>query len=90
MNINPIRPGGGRGGGGGGTGSKSVRADFNLRELPCYLSNPCETLPLLLTFIGEQKPGKFFVKDVKCCHGNQIFDAIFSQILTFSYFFSFN
>ena len=39
--------------GGGGGGAESARADFNLRELPCYLSNTYETLPLLLKFIGE-------------------------------------
>ena len=33
--FNPIRPGG-RGGGGGR--AESARADFNLRELPCYLT----------------------------------------------------
>ena len=32
------------GGGGGGGGAESVHADFNLRELPCYLSNTYETL----------------------------------------------
>ena len=47
--VNPIRPG--RGGGGG---AKSARSGFNLRELPCYLSNTYEILPLLLKFIGEQ------------------------------------
>ena len=35
--FNPIRPGG-RGGGGGGGRAESARADFNLRELPCYLT----------------------------------------------------
>ena len=71
----------------GGIGSESARADFNFRELPCYLSNPCETLPPLPTFIGEEEPGYIFVKDVRCCHGNQIFDAMFSRILTFLTFF---
>ena len=53
-------------GGGGGGGAESARAGFNLRELPCYLSNTYETLPLLLKFI---------------------FDAMFSQILTFLIYF---
>ena len=34
--------------------SESARADFNLRELPSYLSNTYEILPLLLKCIGEQ------------------------------------
>ena len=46
--FNPIRPGG-RGG-----GAESARANFNLRELPCYLSNIYKILPLLPKFIGEQ------------------------------------
>ena len=50
--VIPIWPGGGGGG--------SARADFNLRELPCYLSNTYETLPLLLEIIGEQNSGFFF------------------------------
>ena len=54
-NINPIRPGVGGGGGG------SSRSNFNLRELPCYLNNTYETLPLLLNFIEGQDSGFF------CC-----------------------
>ena len=70
--------------GGGG----SAPSNFNLRELSCYLRNTYETLPLLLKYIGEQDSGNFFVKDISCCHGNQIFDAMqFSQILTFLIFF---
>ena len=44
---------------GGGGGAESARADFNLRELPCYLSNTYETLPLLLKFTGEQVSENF-------------------------------
>ena len=40
-------------GGGGGLGG-SARADFNLREFPCYLRYANEILPLLLEFIGKQ------------------------------------
>ena len=73
--FNPIRP---REGGGG------ARADFNFRELLCYLSNTYEMLPNLL----ENKIlEKIFVKGITCCYGNLIFDAMFSQILTFKYFF---
>ena len=32
-------------------------------------------------------PGNSFVRDISCCHGNQIFDAMFGQILTFMIFF---
>ena len=32
-------------------------------------------------------PENFFVKGKSCCHGNQIFDAMFSQIWTFLIFF---
>ena len=42
-----------QGGGVEGGGSGSARADFNLRELPCYLSYTYDTLPLLLKFIVE-------------------------------------
>ena len=42
-----------RGGGGGGLGG-SARADFNLREFPCYLRYANEILPLLLEFIEKQ------------------------------------
>ena len=44
-------------------GGGSVRADFNLRERPCYLSNINKILPLLLKFIGEED----FVK--RFCQG---------------------
>ena len=45
-------------GGGGGAGVESVRADFNFRELPWYLSNTYQMWPLLLEFVGEQDSGK--------------------------------
>ena len=73
-------------GGGGGMEAwrkLSARADFNLRELPCYLSSACEILILILNFIGEQDSVKRFVKGIICCHGNLISEAIFSQILNF-------
>ena len=44
---------------------ESARADFNLRELPCYLSNTYETLPLLRKFIGKQDSGKIFCQKYK-------------------------
>ena len=46
-------------------GAESARADFNLRELTCYLSNTYETLPLLLKFIEEQDSGKTFCQGYK-------------------------
>ena len=53
---------------GGGCGvweeSESARADFNLRELPSYLSNTYEILPLLLKCIGEQDFFKSFMSRV--------------------------
>ena len=55
--INPIRPWGE-----GGGWAESVRADLDLRELPCYLSNTNEILPVLLKFIGEQDIIKMFCK----------------------------
>ena len=33
---------------------------------------------------------KFYIKGVTCCHGNHVFDTMFTQILTFSIFFSIN
>ena len=51
----------GPGGGGGGGGS----ADFNLREIPCYLNNTYKTLPFLLKFIGEQDSRKRFWQGYK-------------------------
>ena len=49
-----------------------------------------EVLPLLLKIIAEQDFVKFFVKGITCCHGNPIFDAMFSQILTFLFFLLIN
>ena len=46
--------------------------------------------PLLLKFIGEQDSGKICVKGIIRSHGNHIFDAMFTQILTFLIFFSIN
>ena len=66
-------------------------ADCNLQDLPCYLSNTYQILPLLLNFIREQDfVKKVFVKGITCCHGNPIFEALFSQNLTFLIFLSFN
>ena len=48
------------------------------------------SLPLLLKIIGKQDSGKKIVKDISCCHGNQIFDAMFSETLPFFHIFSFN
>ena len=68
---------------------ESARADFNLRELPCYLSNTYKILPLLQKFIywrtrfGKKK----IVKGITCCHDNPIFDDIFGQNFTFLTFF---
>ena len=73
----------------GGGGGRSARADFNFRERPCYLRSTHEMLPLLLKFIGEQDFGIFFCQGITCYHDNPLFDAMFSQILTF-YIFSFN
>ena len=67
-------------------GAESARADFNLRELPCYLSITYEILPLLLKFIEEQD----FVKNFCQGYNQPDFDAMFSQILTFLILFSFN
>ena len=67
----------------GGGGGICPRADFNLRELPCYLSNTYQVLPLLLKVIGEQDFVILFVEGINCCHRNPIVDAMFSQILTF-------
>ena len=41
-----------------GPGGWDTRADFNLRELRCYLSNTEQMLPLLLKFIEEQDSAK--------------------------------
>ena len=46
-------------------------------------------LPLLLKFIEKQDFGIFFCQGITCYYGNPLFDAMFSQILTF-YIFSFN
>ena len=70
--------------------TESARADFNLRELPSYLSNTNKILPLLLKFIGEQDSGKMFVKDKTCCHGNPSFDANVQSNFDFFNIFSFN
>ena len=58
LQFNPIRPRDG-GGGRGGEGD-SVHADFNFRELPCYLSNTYDTLLISLKFIGEQDSVNIF------------------------------
>ena len=68
---------------------ESARADFNFWELPYYLISTYEILSLLLKCIGEQDSVKKIVKGITCCHGNPIFDTMFSQILTFD-IFSFN
>ena len=76
--------GGGGGRGEGGWQEGSACADFNLQELPCYLSNTHQILPISLQFIGEQDFVKLF------CQGHNllpIFETMFSQILTLWYLF---
>ena len=46
---------------------ESARADFNLREHPCFLNNTYEILSLLLKLIGEQDLVTFF------CEGYNLF-----------------
>ena len=64
-------------------GSESARADFIFQELPWYLSNSYKMWPILLKFIGKQDSGKILRKGMTCCHGNPVFDAMFTQTLTF-------
>ena len=71
----------------GRRGVESARTDFKFRELAWNLSNTYEILPLLLKFIGEQDSGKIFCQRYNLCRSNPIFDAMFSQILTFLIFF---
>ena len=47
------------------------------------LSNTYEIMPLLLKYIGEQDFVKKNCHGITCCHGNSIYDAMFSQIVTF-------
>ena len=46
--------------------------------------------PLSLKFTGEQDSEKIYINGSTCCHGNAVFDAMFTQILTFLVFFSIN
>ena len=82
ISFNPIPPGGGGGGGRGGA-AESARADFNFRELPWYVSNTYQMWPLLPKFIGEQDSAKILRQGYTCCHGNHVFETMFTQILTF-------
>ena len=41
-------------------------------------------------FYENKTPEKFCVKSISCCHGNPIFDAMFSQIWTILILFSVN
>ena len=66
---------------------ESASADFNLRELPCYLSNTSEILPLLLKFIGEQDCINVFCQGYNLLPWQPDFDAMLNQILTFLIFF---
>ena len=43
-------------------GTESDRAEFNLQELPCYLTNTYKLLPVLLKFIREYDSEKKLVK----------------------------
>ena len=66
---------------------ESVRADFYLRELPCYLSNTYEILPLLLKCIGEQDSVNIFCRGYNLLQWQPDFRRHFSQVLTFLTFF---
>ena len=69
---------------------ETARADFNLRELPCYLSNTYETLPLLLKFIGEQGSGKRFCQEYKLLTWQPDFRHHVQSNFDFFDIFSFN
>ena len=58
---------------------ESARADFNVRELPCYLSSTYETLSRILKSIEEQDSRRIISSSM----ANNFFDTMFSQILTF-------
>ena len=51
-----------------------------------------QTIPTKLchfyyNLLENKIPEFLFVKDIRCCHGNQTFDAMFSLIFTFLIFF---
>ena len=72
-------------------GVESACADFNFQELSWYLSNTYQMWPLLLIlFIAEQDSGKICIKGITCFHGNPVFNAMFTWILTFLVFVSVN
>ena len=70
----------------GGRGG-SACTDFNHRELPCYLSNTNEILPLVLKFLGEQVFIKEFCQGYNLLPWHYLIFDMFSQILTFLIFF---
>ena len=80
------------GGGGGGRGgeTESARADFNLREFPCYLSNTYDTGPLFLIFIGEQDLVKTFCQGYNLLPWQSDFRRHIKSNFDFFDIFSFN
>ena len=73
--VNPIRP--------GERGEVPTPISTFENFLHILISNTYQMWPLLLKFIGEQDFGKILVKGITCCHGSPVFDAMFTQILTF-------
>ena len=69
------------GGGGGGKCPRRFQLSRNpLKFLKQYLPNVATFTKM---FWGTRFWKKFCVKGITCCHGNHIFDAMFTQILTF-------
>ena len=73
-------PGDGGGGGVGGKGEGGGR-------VPALISTFENFANFTKIYWITQFCKFFFVKGITCCQGNAIFDAMFSQILTFLYFF---
>ena len=47
----------------------------------------CNLATFTKIYLKNKTPEKCFLEGTSCCHGNQIFGTMFSQILTFLIFF---
>ena len=69
---------------GGGGGAESAHADFNFRETSFIFKQYLPNVATFTKIYWENKIlEKFCVKGITCCHGNRVFDTMFTQILTF-------
>ena len=77
LDVQFVRPGGGGGGRKVPVQISTYENFLNIKVIPTKCDHFYQNL------LGNKILKKFCVNDITCCHGNAVFDAMFTKILTF-------